>query len=331
MKWPLSAFRIDLGVELAMTTNLTTTSTGNLTALASEGSLAQYLKEAWTYPVLKAEEERALAERWRDKHDVQAAHKLVTSHLRLVVKIAMGYKGYGLPVSDLISEGNIGLMKAVKKFEPERGFRLSTYAMWWIKAAITEYVLRSWSMVKMGTVAAQKKLFFSLRRHKQRLGINDTNDLTPAQAKRLSSDLDISEDEIVNMNRRLASKDLSLNAPVNSDEGAGAEFQDQLVYEGASPEDIISQGEESSIHSKLLHTAIAQLDERDRHIFIERRLKDNPVTLEELGEQYGISRERVRQLEVRAFEKVQSLMTASISEREKIAETTMEANAAFAD
>ena len=299
--------------------------TGNIPALSSEGSLAQYLKEAWTYPVLKPEEELRLAERWRDHEDVEAAHTLVTSHLRLVVKIAMGYKGYGLPVSDLISEGNIGLMKAVKKFEPERGFRLSTYAMWWIKAAITEYVLRSWSLVKMGTVAAQKKLFFSLRRHKQRLGIGDVHDLTPQQAKLLSSDLHISEDEIVQMNRRLATRDMSLNAPVGNDEGSTMEFQDQLIDEGASPEEMLSSGEESSLHHTVLQSAIAELDERDRHIFTERRLKDNPVTLEELGEHYGISRERVRQLEVRAFERVQSFVTAALAKREQAADAAVDA------
>ncbi len=310
-----------------MSTNVT--ATGNIPALSSEGSLAQYLKEAWRYPVLKAEEERALAERWRDEKDVEAAHTLVTSHLRLVVKIAMGYKGYGLPVSDLISEGNIGLMKAVKKFEPERGFRLSTYAMWWIKAAITEYVLRSWSMVKMGTVAAQKKLFFSLRRHKQRLGIQDANDLTPGQARQLSDELNISESEIVNMNRRLASKDMSLNAPVGGDDGSTTEFQDQLVYEGASPEDVTAEGQERSLHHELLQTAIAELDERDRHIFTERRLADNPVTLEELGEHYGISRERVRQLEVRAFNRVQAAVTAAMEMRDKVAQAAFEGDASF--
>lgn len=305
------------------------TSTGNIPTLASENSLALYLKEAWRYPVLKAVEERALAERWRDEEDVQAAHTLVTSHLRLVVKIAMGYKGYGLPVSDLISEGNIGLMKAVKKFEPERGFRLSTYAMWWIKAAITEYVLRSWSMVKMGTVAAQKKLFFSLRRHKQRLGIQDNRDLTPDQAKRLSDDLNISESEIINMSRRLSAKDMSLNAPVGSDEGSTMEMQDQLVSESASPEEVTAMGEERSMHHDLLQTAIEGLDERDRHIFTERRLKDNPVTLEQLGEHYGISRERVRQLEVRAFARVQTAMTAAMAERDKIAEAAIAGDVSF--
>ncbi|MBD3661122.1 MAG: RNA polymerase sigma factor RpoH [Arenibacter algicola] len=300
--------------------------TGNLPALSSEGSLSQYLKEAWSYPVLKAAEERELAERWRDEGDVEAAHTLVTSHLRLVVKIAMGYKGYGLPVSDLISEGNIGLMKAVKKFEPERGFRLSTYAMWWIKAAITEYVLRSWSMVKMGTVAAQKKLFFSLRRHKQRLGITENaGDLTPQQAKQLSHDLDVNEEELINMNRRMASKDLSLNAPVGQDGESMVEFQDQLVDEHASPEDMAAAGQEQSLHQQLLHEAVEQLDARERHIFTERRLKDDPVTLEELGEHYGISRERIRQLEVRAFQKVQKAVTESLAARERLGEDAMQA------
>lgn len=304
-----------------MTSNV---QTGNLPALSSDGSLSQYLKEAWSYPVLKAAEERELAERWRDEGDVKAAHTLVTSHLRLVVKIAMGYKGYGLPVADLISEGNIGLMKAVKKFEPERGFRLSTYAMWWIKAAITEYVLRSWSMVKMGTVAAQKKLFFSLRRHKQRLGITDAAaDLTPQQAKQLSNDLDVNEDELINMNRRMASKDLSLNAPVGQDGESTVEFQDQLVDEHASPEDMAAAGQERTLHQQLLHEAVENLDERERNIFMERRLKDDPVTLEELGEHYGISRERVRQLEVRAFQKVQRAVTEALAERDQDGEDAM--------
>jgi len=302
----------------------------NLPISVAENGLARYFKEAWSYPVLEAKDERALAERWRDEGDVDAAHTLVTSHLRLVVKIAMGYRGYGLPVADLVSEGNIGLMKAVKKFEPERGFRLSTYAMWWIKAAITEYVLRSWSMVKMGTVAAQKKLFFSLRRHKQRLGIQDTGELNPDQANRLSEELNVKADEIVNMNRRLASKDLSLNAPVGQDEGSSVEFQDQLEYEGASPEELLGDGEVRGLRHELLQSAIQNLDVREQHIFTERRLKDNPVTLEELGQHYGISRERVRQLEARAFEKVQKAMTAEMSGREQAAEDALVADAAFA-
>ena len=301
----------------------------NLPIAVTENGLSRYFKEAWSYPVLEAKEERTLAEKWRDEGDVDAAHSLVTSHLRLVVKIAMGYRGYGLPVADLVSEGNIGLMKAVKKFEPERGFRLSTYAMWWIKAAITEYVLRSWSMVKMGTVAAQKKLFFSLRRHKQRLGIQDSGELNPDQAKRLSDELDVKQDEIVNMNRRLAAKDLSLNAPVGQDEGSTVEFQDQLEYEGASPEDVTADGEERGLRHELLQSAITNLDDRERHIFIERRLKDNPVTLEELGQHYGISRERVRQLEARAFDKVQKAMTGEMANLEQAAEAAFLEDAAF--
>ena len=304
--------------------------TSNLPTTVTENGLSLYFKEAWSYPVLEAKEERTLAEKWRDEGDVEAAHTLVTSHLRLVVKIAMSYRGYGLPVSDLVSEGNIGLMKAVKKFEPERGFRLSTYAMWWIKAAITEYVLRSWSMVKMGTVAAQKKLFFSLRRHKQRLGIHDNGELNPDQAKLLSDELDVNADEIVNMNRRLASKDLSLNAPVGQDEGSTVEFQDQLEYEGASPEDATADGQERGLRHELLINAMDVLDDRERHIFTERRLKDDPITLEELGQEYGISRERVRQLEARAFDKVQKAVTGAMAAREQEAEDAMFADAAFA-
>ncbi|MBL4692968.1 MAG: RNA polymerase sigma factor RpoH [Magnetovibrio sp.] len=286
----------------------------NLSVANTEGGLSQYFEAAWKYPVLEAKQERNLAERWRDDGDVEAAHTLVTSHLRLVVKIAMGYRGYGLPVADLVSEGNIGLMKAVKKFEPERGFRLSTYAMWWIKASITEYVLRSWSLVKMGTVAAQKKLFFSLRRHKKRLGIEDSGELTPGQAQLLSDDLDISQGDVINMNRRLASKDMSLNAPVGQDGDSTIEFQDQLVSEGASPEELASNGQDRSLNNTLLQEAIANLGERDRNIFIERRLKEDPLTLEVLGERYGVSRERIRQLEVRAFQRVQAAMVAAMSQ-----------------
>ena len=296
----------------------------NLPTTVTENGLARYFKEAWSYPVLKAEEERELAEKWRDEQDVDAAHALVTSHLRLVVKIAMGYRGYGLPVADLVSEGNIGLMKAVKKFEPERGFRLSTYAMWWIKASITEYVLRSWSMVKMGTVAAQKKLFFSRRRHKKRLGIQDNGELNPEQAKLLSDDLDVKEDDIINMNRRLASKDMSLNAPVgNDDGGATIEHQDLLEYEGASPEETYGSSEERGLQSEMLRDAMVELDDRERYILTERRLKDDPITLEELGQHFGVSRERVRQLEARAFAKVQKFMTEAMAKREQDAEDAL--------
>lgn len=278
---------------------------------APESGLAHFFREAWSYPVLKPEEEYVLAVRYAEDGDVEAAHKLVTSHLRLVAKIAMGYRGYGLPVSDLISEGNIGLMKAVKKFDPYKGFRLSTYAMWWIKASITEYVLKSWSLVKMGTVAAQKKLFFSLRKHKARLGITGSGDLLPEQASALARDLQISEHDIINMDRRLASRDLSLNAPLSQGEDGASEFQDTLIDEGASPEEFTANSQERSMHQEMLATALKTLDERELHIFTERRLKEDPITLEELGESYGISRERVRQLEVRAFEKVQKAVIAA--------------------
>lgn len=245
-----------------------------------------------------------LAQRWRGHGDTEAAHKLVTSHLRLVCKIATGYRGYGLPLADLISEGNIGLMKAVKKFEPERGFRLSTYAMWWIRAAITEFVLRSWSMVKMGTVAAQKKLFFSLRKVKSQLKIMDNGELTPEQTKQLSVAMNVSEDEVVGMNRRLASRDVSLNAPVSDEETM--EFQDTLVDDTPSPEAIFAASEELEERRAFLKNALETLSDRERHIFVERQLNEDPQTLEALGKHYGISRERIRQLEARAMEKVKA-------------------------
>lgn len=275
-----------------------------------EGNLSRYLQEIRHFPMLEAGEEIRLAEKWRDHSDNDAAHRLVTSHLRLVAKIAMGYRGYGLPVSDLVSEGNIGLMKAVKKFDPERGFRLSTYAMWWIRASITEYVLRSWSMVKLGTMAAQKKLFFSLRKMKSRLNIIESGDLTPDQLSQLSEAMDVSEDEINAMNRRLMARDASLNAPLSQDE-EGAEFQDTLVDDNPSPEYIAAESQELSFRRELLQDAMADLNDRERDIIAERRLKDDPMTLEELGERYGISRERVRQLEVRAFEKISAAMISA--------------------
>ncbi len=285
------------------------TATLRLPTVPIEGGLQRYFREIWRFPILDQEEEYMLARRWRDHGDVDAAHKLVTSHLRLVAKIAMNYRGYGLPVADLVSEGNVGLMKAVKKFDPERGFRLSTYAMWWIKAAITEYILRSWSMVKMGTVAAQKKLFFSLRGLKNRMKSLDNGELQPDQAQRLSRALDVSEDEIVNMNRRLAARDVSLNAPVSLDEAL--EFQDTLVDDRPNPEAQFGEGEELAHRSKLLNQALATLPKRERDILVERRLKDEPATLEDLGKIYGISRERVRQLEARAFDKLQKAIVAA--------------------
>ena len=279
--------------------------------VVSEGpGLARYLNEIKKFPLLTPDEEYMLAERFREHGEVEAAHRLVTSHLRLVAKIAMQYRGYGLPVSDLISEGNIGLMKAVKKFEPERGFRLSTYAMWWIKASVTEHILRSWSLVKLGTMAAQKKLFFSLRKAKARLQIFDAGELEPEQAEALSKQFGLSADDILNMNRRMSARDYSLNAPVSED-GDSIEFMDTLVDESPSPEAIVAQREEAGVRNEMLQAALAELPERERHIFVERRLKDDPVTLEQLGEEYGISRERVRQLEVRAFEKVQKAVIQS--------------------
>ena len=285
----------------------------SLPAVPVEGGLSSYFREVWGFPILEKAEEQFLARSWRDKGDTDAAHKLVTSHLRLVAKMAMKYRGYGLPVADLVSEGNIGLMKAVKKFDPELGFRLSTYAMWWIKASITEYILKSWSMVKLGTVASQKKLFFSLRSIKGRLNILDSGDLTPEQADQLSDVMNVSSDEITKMNRRLASRDLSLNAPLSVDD-EGMEFQDTLVANGPSPERQFADAEELSHHGEILMQVMQALPERERDILAERRLSDEPRTLEELGKKYGISRERIRQLEVRAFEKVQAAVKAVVAE-----------------
>ena len=283
-----------------------------LPAVPVDGGLSQYFQQVFKFPVLKAEEEYMLAKRWKEHGDVEAAHELVTSHLRLVAKIAMSYRGYGLPVADLVSEGNIGLMKAVRKFEPERGFRLSTYAMWWIRAAITEYILKSWSLVKLGTVAAQKKMFFSLRKLKGRLKIMDNGELSPDQAALLAKELNVSESDVIGMNRRLAARDLSLNAPVAEDNGT--EFQDTLVDETPSPETLLADGEELNYRKGLLRDAMQVLPARERHILTERRLKDDPVNLEELGKTYGISRERVRQLEVRALEKVTNAIEETVAE-----------------
>ncbi len=279
-------------------------------AVPVDGGLARYFREIWSFPVLTDEEEYMFAARWREEGDVEAAHRLVTSHLRLVAKIAMGYRGYGIPVADLISEGNIGLMKAVKKFEPERGFRLATYAMWWIRAAITEYILRSWSLVRTGTLAAQKKLFFSLNRIKRQLNMVDNGELDADQASRLSEHFNISADEIVDMNRRLAARDVSLNTPLAREGNEGLEFQDTLVDDSPSPEAILAGREEVGRRRALLSNAMKQLPDRERHILAERWLKASPKTLEELGSVYGISRERVRQLEARALNKVRTAMTA---------------------
>ena len=272
-------------------------------AVSSESNLSRYLQEIRRFPMLQPEEEFMLAKAWREHGDSQAAHKLVTSHQRLVAKIAMGYRGYGLPLSELISEGNVGMMQAVKRFEPDRGFRLATYAMWWVRAAIQEYILHSWSLVKIGTTAAQKKLFFNLRRLKGQMQAIDDGDLSPEHVNKIATTLDVSEQEVVDMNRRLASPDHSLNAPLRVD-GEG-EWQDWLEDERANQEIVLADQEESGKRRKLLVDAMKGLNERERDILAERRLRDNPTTLEDLSQKYGISRERVRQIEVRAFEKLQ--------------------------
>ena len=283
--------------------------------VAPEGNLTRYLQEIRKYPMLTPEEELDLSKRWRDHQDMAAAHKLVTSHLRLVAKIAMGYRGYGLPLGELISEGNVGMMQAVKRFDPERGFRLATYAMWWIRAAIQEYILHSWSLVKMGTTAAQKKLFFNLRRLKGQMQAIDDGDLQPEQVAKIARVLDVPEQDVVSMNRRLSAPDHSLNAPVRAD--SEGEWQDWLVDESESQETAMGEHEELSGRKALLAGALKTLNERERHILIERRLKDNPTTLEDLSQQYAISRERVRQIEVRAFEKLQKAMHAQVAEQRR--------------
>ena len=288
-----------------------------VSTLAPDASLTRYMQEIRKYPMLAHEEEERLARAWRNQGNQEAAHKLVNSHLRLVAKIAMGYRGYGLPVSELISEGNVGMMQAVKRFDPERGFRLSTYAMWWIRAAIQEYILHSWSLVKMGTTAAQKKLFFNLRRLKGQMQAIEDGDLQPEQVERIAHLLDVPEEDVVNMNRRLASADSSLNAPIKMD-GEG-EWQDWLVDDSDSQETTMAEREELTGRKALLATALQTLTPRERHIITERRLKDSPATLEELSQQYSISRERVRQIEVRGFEKLQKSMKAQVAEQRQAA------------
>jgi len=281
--------------------------------IAPEGNLSRYLQEIRKFPMLSPEEELQLAKRWKEQSDERAAHKLVTSHLRLVAKIAMGYRGYGLPVGELISEGNVGMMQAVKRFDPDRGFRLATYAMWWIRAAIQEYILHSWSLVKMGTTAAQKKLFFNLRRLKAQMSALEDGDLKSEQVEKIARVLQVPEQDVVSMNRRLASPDHSLNAPVRAD--SEGEWQDWLVDEQETQETELADRQDLSNRRMLLGEALKTLNERERHILIERRLKDEPTTLEELSQQYNISRERVRQIEVRAFEKLQKSMKTQIVER----------------
>ena len=275
----------------------------NLPVLSSEGGLSRYLQEIRKFPMLEADEEYMLAKRYKEHADPGAAQKLITSHLRLVAKIAMGYRGYGLPISEVISEGNVGLMHAVKRFEPEKGFRLATYAMWWIRAAIQEYVLRSWSLVKIGTTAAQKRLFFNLRKVKGQIAALEDGSLHPDQIKQIATTLNVTEDEVVQMNSRL-SGDASLNSPMRADEGS-SEWQDWLVDDTPDQETSLGESEEYSERMGMLNKAMDVLNERERAIFQARRLKDNPSTLEELAQQYDVSRERIRQIEVRAFEKVQ--------------------------
>ena len=274
-----------------------------LPILTAESGLTRYLEEIRRFPMLEPQDEFMLAKRWREHGDRDAAHKLVTSHLRLVAKIAMGYRGYGLPISEVISEGNVGLMQAVKRFEPDKGFRLATYAMWWIKAAIQEYILRSWSLVKMGTTANQKKLFFNLRKAKSKISALEEGDLRPDQVKLIAKRLGVTEQDVVDMNRRLGG-DVSLNAPIR-DDGDSGEWQDWLVDDVSNQETRLVEDEESDNRRKALGEALSVLNERERRIFEARRLADDPVTLEDLASEFGVSRERVRQIEVRAFEKVQ--------------------------
>ena len=278
--------------------------------VSGEGGLSRYLEEIRRFPMLQPEEEYMLAKRYSEHEDTAAAHKMVTSHLRLVAKIAMGYRGYGLPIGEVISEGNVGLMQAVKKFEPERGFRLATYAMWWIKASIQEYILRSWSLVKMGTTANQKRLFFNLRKVKGKIQALDEGDLKPEQITEIATRLNVSEEEVVSMNRRLAG-DASLNAPIRATEGESGEWQDWLVDDRDSQEQMLIEQDELENRRGMLSGALDVLNDRERRIFEARRLSEEPMTLEELSGEFDISRERVRQIEVRAFEKVQDAVMAS--------------------
>jgi RNA polymerase sigma-32 factor len=288
--------------------------TAALPILTAESGLTRYLEEIRRFPMLEPQDEYMLAKRWREHGDRDAAHKLVTSHLRLVAKIAMGYRGYGLPISEVISEGNVGLMQAVKRFEPEKGFRLATYAMWWIKAAIQEYILRSWSLVKMGTTANQKKLFFNLRKAKSKISALEEGDLRPDQVKLIAKRLGVTEQDVVDMNRRLGG-DVSLNAPIRED-GDSGEWQDWLVDDVSDQETRLAEDEESQNRRKALGDALSVLNDRERRIFEARRLADDPITLEDLAAEFGVSRERVRQIEVRAFEKVQRAVKSRIAAME---------------
>ncbi|MBM3600659.1 MAG: RNA polymerase sigma factor RpoH [Alphaproteobacteria bacterium] len=286
----------------------------SLPSVGAESNLTRYLQEIRKFPMLEPDEEFMLAKRWREHGDTEAAHRLVTSHLRLVAKIAMGYRGYGLPLSELISEGNVGMMQAVKRFEPDKGFRLATYAMWWIRAAIQEYILHSWSLVKMGTTAAQKKLFFNLRKLKGQMQAIEDGDLKPEQVKKIAKQLDVSEDDVIQMNRRLSAPDHSLNAPLRID-GDG-EWQDWLVDDRDDQETELGQQQEMTERRAMLVDAMKGLNSRERHILTERRLRDEPTTLEDLSQKYNISRERVRQIEVRAFEKLQRAIRSAVERKQ---------------
>ena len=285
-----------------------------LAVMSPDGGLSRYLSEIRKFPMLAKDQEFMLAKAWQEHEDPKAAHQMVTSHLRLVAKIAMGYRGYGLPIGEVISEGNVGLMQAVKKFDPDKGFRLATYAMWWIRASIQEYILRSWSLVKMGTTAAQKKLFFNLRKAKSEIEALQEGDLRPDQVSQIATKLGVLDEEVISMNRRLAGGDASLNSPMRAD--SESEWQDWLVDDKTpSQETVIADSQEKSLRMGLLEEAMTELNDRERHILTERRLKDEPTTLEQLAGQYGVSRERIRQIEVRAFEKIQKNMRAAAIEK----------------
>jgi len=281
---------------------------GNLPAPTPEGGLNRYLQEIRKFPMLEPEEEYMLAKAWVEREDSGSAHKLVTSHLRLAAKIAMGYRGYGLPQAEVISEANVGLMQAVKRFDPEKGFRLATYAMWWIRASIQEYILRSWSLVKLGTTSGQKKLFFNLRKAKARIGALEEGDLRPEHVERIANDLNVTEAEVISMNRRLSGGDASLNATVGSDEDGAMQWQDWLEDEDADQAGDYAQQDELEVRREMLAGAMDVLNDREKHILAKRRLEDQPMTLEELSGEFGVSRERIRQIEVRAFEKLQKRM-----------------------
>lgn len=287
-------------------------SNSSLPTITPEGGLTRYLQEIRKFPMLDADEEYMLAKAWKEREDSEAAHKMVTSHLRLVAKIAMGYRGYGLPVGELIAEGNVGMMQAVKRFEPEKGFRLSTYAMWWIRAAIQEYILRTWSLVKMGTTAAQKKLFFNLRKIKGQIEAIDEGDMTPEQVETISTKLGVSEEEVINMNRRLTAPDHSLNSPMRAD--SDGEWMDWLEDDAPNQETVYAENEELKRRKAMLISAMDCLNDREKHILTQRRLREDPLTLEDLSQEFNISRERVRQIEVRAFEKLQKAVKAKAFE-----------------